>query len=88
MRTENREVDLHKYHSGYVIHYVDNNQGTLLAAASTYANDVTIELACSEGSKMVYVGQVPDLQCDGLWIHYRLQAGFRASSHLEYIPSW
>ena len=88
MRTESREVDLHKYHSGYVIHYVVNNQGTLLAAASTYANDATIELLCFEGSKMVYVGQVPDLQCDGLWMRYRLQAGFRASSHLEYIPSW
>lgn len=43
-------------------HYVDDNQGTLLAATYTYTNDVTIELQCSEGQKVEYVGQVPNLQ--------------------------
>lgn len=62
MRTESRKADLHKCHSGYVTHYADTNQGTLLAAASTYANDATIELPCSEGSKVACVGQVPNLQ--------------------------
>lgn len=62
MRTESRKVDLHKYHSGYVTHDVDGNQGTLLAATSAYANVTIIELLRSEGSKVAFVGQVPNLQ--------------------------
>lgn len=49
VRTANGTVDLYKCHSGYVTHFVDANQDTLLAATSASANIATYWIAMLGG---------------------------------------